>query len=358
MAIYYYNVQIISRGAGRSAVAAAAYRAGEHIKNNWDGVDHDYTHKTGIAYTEIMLPDNAPEAYHNRTGLWNAVEDDERQATAQLAREIVVALPNEFTLEQNVDLIQDYVQRNFVSKGMCADIAIHVNEKASVGTGELVQNIHVHIMLTMRPINEEGAWEPKAQKLYVCIRDGQECNFTAEDYKTAKENGWEKQYQYRDGKEKMWLTADEGSVRGLTRIDRNPKSIKEKNPIVAEWDSRETMLQWRKDWADTVNHALESVGVDARIDHRSYEEQGLLRVGGTHLGPNATALERQGYLTELGDENRAAAEANQRIDIYLGNAQELEDKMTKITNSEYVELKNDRKEMGRHHGINLHRGCR
>ena len=151
------------------------------------------------------------------------------------------------------------------------------------------------------------------------------------------------------------LTAAEGAELGLLRVDRNPKSIKEKNPIIAEWDSKEMLLQWRKDWADTVNRALEEAGLDARIDHRSYEDQGILKVGGVHLGPDATALERQGYLTELGDENRAIADANMRIDVFLGNAKALEEKLNRIANGDHIEMDGDGFDRHLHRWSSLHR---
>jgi ATP-dependent exoDNAse (exonuclease V) alpha subunit len=153
MAIYHMSIKIISRGKGKSAVAAAAYRAGQTITNEYDGVTHDYTRKSGIVHTAILLPDNAPSEYQDRAVLWNAVEKIEKAKNSQLAREIELALPVELTKEQNQFLVYQYVKQHFVRHGMCADIAIH-----DTGGG----NPHAHVMLTMRPIEIDGKWGQKS----------------------------------------------------------------------------------------------------------------------------------------------------------------------------------------------------
>ena len=149
VAIYHCSIKIISRGKGKSAVAAAAYRAGQTLTNEYDGVTHDYTRKGGIVHTEILLPDNAPPEYADRAVLWNAVEKIEKAKNAQLAREIEIALPVELTKEQNISLVREYVKQHFVAAGMCADFAIH-----DTGGG----NPPAHIMLTMHPFEQGGAW--------------------------------------------------------------------------------------------------------------------------------------------------------------------------------------------------------
>ena len=125
MAIYHLSIKIISRGKGKSAVAASAYRAAERIRNEYDAVIHDYIRKNGVVHTEVLLPDHAPAEYTDRAVLWNAVEQIEKAKNAQLAREIELALPVELTKEQNISLVRKYVKRHFVEQGMCADIAIH-----------------------------------------------------------------------------------------------------------------------------------------------------------------------------------------------------------------------------------------
>ena len=163
MAIYHCSIKIISRGKGKSAVAAAAYRSGESLTNEYDGITHDYTRKGGIVHTEILLPDNAPAAYADRSVLWNAVEKAEKAKNAQLAREIEIALPHELTREQGISLVREYVKEQFVNAGMCADICLHDKNDG---------NPHAHIMLTMRPIEQDGSWGAKQKKEYILDKDG------------------------------------------------------------------------------------------------------------------------------------------------------------------------------------------
>ena len=125
MAIYHCSVKIIGRSAGRSSVAAAAYRSGECLTNEYDGVKHDFTKKNWVEFTEIMLPANAPEEYKDRSTIWNAVEWAEKSQDAQLAREFEVALPVELTREQQIEVVEKFVVENLVSQGMIADIALH-----------------------------------------------------------------------------------------------------------------------------------------------------------------------------------------------------------------------------------------
>lgn len=139
MAIYHCSVKCITRSEGRSAVAAAAYRSGEKLTNCYDGVTHDYTKKHWIIHQEIMLPEQASGRYKDRAELWNSVEMAERSSSCRLAREVQVALPLELTMEENIALVQQYVQKNFVSQGMCADIAIHSPSKKMTGISLLIK---------------------------------------------------------------------------------------------------------------------------------------------------------------------------------------------------------------------------
>ena len=146
MAIYHCCVKIIGRSSGRSSVAAAAYRAGQKMTNERDGITHDYTRKIGVAHSEIMLPSHAPSEYNDRAQLWNAVEKIERRLDSQTAREVEVALPIEFSLDDNIQLVRNYIADNFTDKGMCADYSIHDN----------ANNPHAHILLTMRDVSPSG----------------------------------------------------------------------------------------------------------------------------------------------------------------------------------------------------------
>ena len=147
MATYHCSVKVISRSAGRSSVAAAAYRSGDTLTNDRDGLTHDYSKKRGIEHSEIMLPESAPERFAERNNLWNEVEQAERRKDAQTAREIEIALPAELNTKEQAALVREYAQRNFVDKGMCADFSIH-----DTGSG----NPHAHIMLTTRSVAPEG----------------------------------------------------------------------------------------------------------------------------------------------------------------------------------------------------------
>lgn len=147
MAIYHCSAKIISRSSGRSSVAAAAYRSGEKLLNQREGIEHDFTRKQGIAHSEIMLPENVPAEYQCRETLWNAVEMSEKRKDAQTAREIEVALPVELPRQEQIELVREYTRTNFTNRGMCADICIHDKGDA---------NPHAHIMLTMRSVTPEG----------------------------------------------------------------------------------------------------------------------------------------------------------------------------------------------------------
>jgi len=147
MAIYHLHAQIIKRSSGRSSVSASAYRAGEKLHNEYDGITHDYTRKSGVVHSEIMLPQNAPKEFQDRSTLWNAVEKSEKRKDSQTAREIDIALPVEFDTQENISLVKDYINDNFIDKGMCADFAIHDKQDG---------NPHAHIMLTTRDVSAKG----------------------------------------------------------------------------------------------------------------------------------------------------------------------------------------------------------
>ena len=147
MAIYSFRAQVIGRSSGRSAIAAAAYRSGEAIKDERTGKSHDYTGKSDIYDSEILKPAIAPERLMDRTTLWNEVERGEKRRDARLSREVMIALPAELTHDQKQALAREYVQDEFVSRGMIADIGYHDFES---------HNPHAHIMLTMRTVDENG----------------------------------------------------------------------------------------------------------------------------------------------------------------------------------------------------------
>ena len=254
-------VSIIKRSAGRSAVAAAAYRSGTKLTNEWDGMTHDYTRKGGIVHAEIMLPAHAPPEFADRSILWNSVEQIEKARDSQLAREIEAALPRELSGEQQLALVRAYVKDNFVDKGMCADFAIH-----DKGTG----NPHVHIMLTLRPLKENGQWGAKCRKAYDLDENGQ-------------------------------------------RIPDGKGGWKNHREDTTDWNDKGNVEIWRAAWAAYTNRALESAGRPERIDHRSYKRQGIDKIPSVHLGPAASQMEKRGIRTDKGEVNRQIVADNKLL---------------------------------------------
>lgn len=281
MAIYHCTCKIISRGQGRSAVGAAAYRSGEKLYNEYDGIEHDYTKKGGVVYSEIMLCKNAPKEYQDRQTLWNAVEQIEKSSKAQLAREYEVALPVELSREEQIKLVRDFAKENFVDNGMCVDFSIHDKEDG---------NPHAHIMLTTRPIEQDNSWGVKQKKEYILDKNGQ------------------KQY------------------------DKKKQIYKCKTVKTTNWDSKEFLQRSRESWAEKVNQELEKKSLPQRIDHRSLKEQGVDRVPTIHEG-GARKLEKRGIKTDRGKINREIKTANgqmQTIDI-----------LTKQTQKEIINIRED-----------------
>ena len=203
---------------------------------------HDYTRKRGIVHSEILLPPNAPSDFQDRGTLWNSVEQIEKACNSQLARELEVALPIELSREEQVRLVRAYCSSQFVSRGMCADFNIH-----DTGGG----NPHAHILLTMRPMDAHGKWLPKSKKEYVLDENGERIRLSNGRYKTRK-------------------------------ID------------LVDWNSQENAEVWRKVWADLANEVLKQNNRPERIDHRSYERQGIDQIPTVHIGVAASQMEKKG----------------------------------------------------------------
>ena len=299
MAIYHLEAKVVSRGTGRSAVAASAYLSCSKILNDYDGVQHDYTRKKGLVWQEVFLPEFAPSEWKERGVLWNAVEENEKTKDSRLAREFVVALPIELSEAQWEKLLSDFISDTFVADGMCADVAIH--DPYPPG-----HNPHAHIMLTVRPLDEKGNWQYKTQKEYLCVKNGEEQGFTADEFKIAQTEGWEKQYQYKVGRKKVYLPHSEAENHGYERASKHPKSTKfgRQNPIAERWNSEEQLVLWRAAWADVTNHHLETAGHEERIDHRSHADRGLTEQPTIHEGVVARALEKKGIVSDRCELNR------------------------------------------------------
>jgi Ti-type conjugative transfer relaxase TraA len=213
MAIYHFSVKMIGRSKGRNAVAAAAYRSASRLHDFRQDLSFDYSDKPDVIHSEIIAPDCAPKWVHGRELLWNAVEARETRRNAQLAREVEFALPEEMTQSEGIALARDFVQHDFVARGMVADLNLHWDRG----------NPHAHVMLTTRELNPDG-------------------------------------FGYK----------------------------------VTDWETVEVLREWRKHWADVANEHLLRAGIDARIDHRSYRDQGVELEPTIHLGPAAKEMRARG----------------------------------------------------------------
>ena len=297
MAIYHMESKIVSRGTGRSVVAASAYMSCSRLYNDYDGVQHDYTRKQGLIWQDVFLPPQAPQEWRDREQLWNAVEAAEKTKDSRLAREIIVALPVELEHDEQIALTSAYISQQFVADGMCADVAIHDTDG---------HNPHAHILLTMHPLNEDGTWQYKTEKEYLCMKGGEERGLTAVEFRGAQLEGWEKRYLYRVGRKKVYMTPTAATEHGYARADKHPKSSRygRQNPITARWNSEDQLISWREAWADMVNRAIEQVGIRERIDHRSHAARGFDEQPTIHEGVEAMHLEEKGFVSERRALNR------------------------------------------------------
>ena len=320
IAIYHFEAKVISRGTGRSVVAAAAYASCSRIYNDYDGVPHDYTKKRDNLYSEVFLPSNAPPEWQDRSELWNAVEEAEKTKDSRLARELIVALPIELELCDWKTMFNDFIKEECTDKGMCADVSIHDTDG---------HNPHAHILLTIRPLDDKGKWQAKTQKEYLCKRGNEEQGFTSAEFKAAQADGWEKQYQYKVGKKKVYMTSSEAETHGYERASKYPKSTRygRQNPICAEWNSEEQVLHWRKVWEEVTNKALEQNSIDARVDCRSFKERGITEQPTIHEGVAAQIMEQWGVVSDRRELNRQIRADNKLLRELKVAVQTLTDKI-------------------------------
>jgi len=263
------RASIIGRGAkcrGKSAVEQSAYISRTTLYSEYYGEKFYPKAAEDLVSTGVMLPDHAPREYMDHSVLWNSVEKVEKHAKAQLCRLNKYSLPNWMSYELADKFVRDFINRNFVSKGMCAEYAIHdsVNEK-----GE--RNLHVHILLTMRPILENGEWGEKSRKVYKYDKDGN---------KIKKKNG---------------------------RYDCTTEKT-------TDWDDKGNAKKWRQDLVDSINRLADQIGIeDERWEWKSFKDRGLEIKPTIHLGEKAAALERKGVHTDKGDYNREIRQLNSLI---------------------------------------------
>jgi Ti-type conjugative transfer relaxase TraA len=234
MAIYHFSAKMISRAAGSSALASAAYRSASRLHDERLDRHHDFSNKAGVVHSEVMLPEGAPEHLKDRETLWNEVEGVELRKDAQLAREIEFAIPREMTEKQGIDLAKDFVRDEFVSRGMIADLNVHWD----MGADGLAKP-HAHVMLTTREVGEDG-FGPKNR----------------------------------------------------------------------DWNRTDLLEKWRERWAEHVNERLAALDIDARVDHRSLEEQGIALEPQHKIGPAASRMAGQGLASERLDEHLEIARSN------------------------------------------------
>ena len=263
IALFHFHVTQIKRSAGQSAVAAAAYRAGEKLHSEYYGEDSDYTRKGGVICSEILLPSHAPPEYADRETLWNAVEKAERGKKAQLAYSFDIALQNEFSMQENIDLTRQFLLDNFVNRGMVADFAVHQPNKEDGG----ISNPHFHVMCPIRPIEPNGKWGNKQRREYVLDEHGER-------------------------------VLDEAGNYVFNAVP------------TTDWGKPETLEAWRQAWAEMCNAKFSEKGLDCRIDHRSFARQGVEQIPTQHEGPTVRAMEAKGIRTDKGDLNRFIRKTN------------------------------------------------
>ena len=263
-------------------IAAAAYRVGESLFSDYYCEQADYTKKKGVVYKEILLPSHVPRLYANRETLWNAVEKVEEHPKAQLAYSYDIALQNELTLEENIDLAKQFLQEQFVSRGMICDFAVHMPDPKGG-----IPNPHFHVLCPIRPINPDGTWGSKQRREYLLDQNGQ---------------------RIRDGKGKyVW-----------------------KSDPTTDWGQKETLLHWREEWAKYVNRELEKKNTKTKVDHRPYKEQGLHQLPTIHEGPTVRAMEKKGIRTEKGNLNRMIRSANTLLKKLIARYQALKEWLQEV----------------------------
>ena len=257
MAIFHLNVKTISRGKGQSATASSAYRSGEQLYSERYGYSNYYPREVKPV-TFILKPEHAPEWALNRERLWNEVEKAEVRKDAQLAREVVVALPIELSDKEQEKLVREYVEENFVAKGMVVDVAIHRDNEG---------NPHAHIMATIRPFNLDGTWGNKSKTVYL-----------------KDENG--NQLYTKNGNRRNRKVSLEG------------------------WDDKQNLYEWRTNWASITNKYLEKNGFSIRISEKSYHELGEDKIPTIHEGYVAREMDQRGEVSERVEMNKSIRQAN------------------------------------------------
>ena len=301
MALFHFTVTQTKRSKGQSAIASAAYRSGEKLYSEYYDEYSDYTRKRGVICSDILLPPHAPKEYADRQTLWNAVEKAERGKNAQLAYSFEISLQNEFSLEENIALAREFLFREFVSRGMTVDVSFHEKECEDGGT----PNPHFHFLCPIRPMEQDGTWGIKQRREYVLDEEGNRIR------------------------------------------DANGKYVFNAVPTT-DWGSPETLEHWREAWAEMCNAKFAEKGLDVRIDHRSYERQGVDLLPTIHEGATVRAMEKKGIRTEKGEFNRWIKATNavikdirKKISLLFDWITEIKAELAKPQTPDLVSLLND-----------------
>ena len=274
------RMKICGRGAkcsgGHSAVEQSGYICREKMYSEYDGQTYYPKYAEDLVHSEVLLPDNAPPEYKDPAMLWNSVEMAEKGKSAQLARTWRIELPNEWTYEYATMFVRNFCEKHFVSKGMCVQFAIHDSENDK---GQ--RNLHCHIMMTLRSLDEQGKWMPKQKKIYLMDENGE--RIPVIDKKT-----------------------------GQQKVDKqNRKQWKCTTEKTNDWDEQKYSKLWRAELTKAINAANAELGMTENFwEHRSFKEQGLDIEPQIHLGEKASAMERAGIHTIRGDINRGIIERN------------------------------------------------
>lgn len=293
------RAQICGRGAGchggHSAVEQSAYISREKMYSEHDCRMYYPKYSEDLVCTNVLLPDNAPDQYKDPSVLWNSVEMNEKASNAQLARTFRFSLPNEWSYEYAKEFVESFAKAYFVSHGMCVQYAIHDSEK----NGQ--RNLHCHMLMTMREIDENGKWMPKQKKVYLTDENGERIPLI--DKKT-----------------------------GLQKVDKdNRKQWKCKTINTNDWSSKTKAKDWREELAGCINEYNKMLGKTENFwEYRSFKEQGLDILPQIHLGEKATALERNGIKTEKGNYNREILEHNKVIMMARAALEKAKDELAAI----------------------------
>lgn len=274
MAIFYMRTSIVRASSGKSAVASAAYQAAEELHNEKLDRTFSYSRKEEVIHSEIMLPDNAPESFHDRATLWNAVEAKESKSNSRYARQFVIATPREWSEAETIERAREFIQTALVDKGMCVDWAFHMKDG----------NPHIHIMATVRGFNPDGSWATMERKEYALDENGE--RIPEIDPKT--------------GEQKI----RKRTRNGVTSCERIWKRV---TVQANNWNKREFLHEVKRAWADQCNRYLPP---EQQIDWRSYRDQGINQIPMVHEGPGARAAMQQGIMLDAVRENQERRQLN------------------------------------------------